>query len=130
MTVGVFDQNDRVGEFVAGVSAKVDHGRLQSSNVVERFLPRDRLLPAVFRLLHAFVTRASFARLSGQGPHQRRESWSSPASSSSRPHVDDNEKRELCKALAAKHGGDPDAMFFEVAKARPHSLLRERECSL
>jgi hypothetical protein len=27
-------------------------------------------------------------------------------------HVEDDEKRERCKALASKLGGDPDAMFF------------------
>ena len=30
-------------------------------------------------------------------------------------YVEDDEKRQRCKALAAKLGGDPDAMFFEVA---------------
>jgi hypothetical protein len=27
-------------------------------------------------------------------------------------YVEDDDKREQCKALAAKLGGDPDAMFF------------------
>ena len=27
-------------------------------------------------------------------------------------YVEDGEKRERCKALARKLGGDPDAMFF------------------
>ena len=27
-------------------------------------------------------------------------------------YVDDDDKRERCKALARKLGGDPDAMFF------------------
>jgi hypothetical protein len=27
-------------------------------------------------------------------------------------HADDDEKRERCKALASRLGGDPDAMFF------------------
>jgi hypothetical protein len=30
-------------------------------------------------------------------------------------YADDDEQRERCKVLAAKLGGDPDAMFFEVA---------------
>ena len=30
-------------------------------------------------------------------------------------YADDDEQRQRCKALAAKLGGDPVAMFFEVA---------------
>ena len=30
-------------------------------------------------------------------------------------YADDDEQRARCKALAEKLGGDPDAMFFEVA---------------
>ena len=29
-------------------------------------------------------------------------------------YAEDDEKRERCKALAAKLGGDPDAMFFQA----------------
>jgi len=33
-------------------------------------------------------------------------------------YVEDDEKRELCKALAWKLGGDPNAMLFGVPDAR------------
>jgi hypothetical protein len=29
-------------------------------------------------------------------------------------YAEDDDKRECCKALAAKLGGDPDAMFYAV----------------
>lgn len=33
-------------------------------------------------------------------------------------YAEDDKKRERCKALAAKIGGDPNGMFFGASKSR------------